>query len=249
MLLSTRTLKGAVLFAVLFPLVCSGQPWLSDEERLLRGNVIITFREVPSTFIHEVEGRILLEAPVGLVWDTLRDYDSWAKIFPDLEQVKVIEKSGNTVRLEIRINNIWPVSDFEYAIAVSEKLPEHSLSWAMEEGNLKTLYGSCGLRIFKNDPEKTMVSCTMARDPGWFVPFFSSDLANRSVVIERMVGLRKEVRSRKRYMEQKSGEDNNIRPKWKKALFWWEKDKEAAGGGEENKKTKEDNAPPGNEPQ
>ena len=80
----------------------------------------------------------------------------------------------------------------------------------------------------------------MARDPGWFVPNFSAALENRSVVIERLLALRKEIRARKRALEGEP-EDQNLKPKWRKALFWWEKDEEGKPGPEDQDQPRQEN--------
>lgn len=210
-------------FFILLPESPRAQPWLSEEERLSRGDVIISLKEAPESRVLEVQGEILYNAPLELVWSVFTDYSSYARIFPDMEVSQVLERRGNVVRVKIRINNLWPNPDFEYIIKITENRPAKSISWIMEEGNLKTLYGSCALQILVLDKEqKTKVIYTMDRDSGWFVPSLNAALANRSVVIERLLAQRKEIRIKKRFMEG-INEDPNIKPKWRKALFWWEK--------------------------
>ncbi len=201
-----------------------GQLWPSEDQRLSRGEVILSYKEAPDSSVHAVEGRILLDAPPDLVWSVITDYSSFPSIYPDISNAELLSRDGNIVRVKIKIKNIFLFPNLDYAMLVSEDPEDRSLKWDMQEGNLELLYGACSIQPFQDDHSRTKLVYTMARDPGWFLtPSFSTDLSNRSVVIQRLLGLRKEVRERKRELEE-NGEDSGIKAKWRKALFWWEKE-------------------------
>jgi carbon monoxide dehydrogenase subunit G len=227
-------LPGFALF-ILVPAMVQAQAWLSEDDRLARGEVIISFKEAPGTSLHDVEGVILIDAPPELIWEALTDYASYHRIFPSISGSEVLEHKEDTSRVRIRINNLWPYPDFEYVLVIKEDKSAWSVSWNMEEGNLKTTYGSCSFQLFPPDAEKTKVVYVLSRDTGeWFVPGFSKDLDNRNILIERLLALRKEIREKKKALEEKKN-DSEIKPKWRKALFWWEKDEQ----GQDREKPKE----------
>jgi carbon monoxide dehydrogenase subunit G len=217
---------GAFLvIGAISPVRLGAEPWISDESRLQRGDVLISFREAPQTAVHEVQGEILIDAPPQMIWAVLTDYADYQKIFPSIAGSELLGRHQNTARVKIRINNLWPYPDFVYTLKAAENKSAWTISFTMEEGNLKTEYESIALQPFAADPGQTRVTWLMARDPGWFVPKFSSDLDNRSIVIERLVALRKEVRTRKKQLEP-GNDGTDIKPQWRKALFWWEKDED-----------------------
>jgi len=222
-----KLIAAPLLFAFLCVLPGSGssQPWLNDADRLLRGDVIISFTESPEQSVDEVQGEILYDADLALVWEVITDYEQWASIFPDLATSEVIKIDGDLVKVAFTINNLWPSPDFNYKVVFTEEKTKALLSYKMEEGNLKTLFGSIQLKAFEDDPNKTRVIYKMTRDTGWFIPFYSPDLANRSIVIERLLSIRREIRERKE-KDQDEENDTEIKPKWRKALFWWEKDED-----------------------
>lgn len=229
-----------LVIGVLCPAAAGAEPLNSDEGRLLRGDVLISFKEAPDTSVHEVKGEVLIDAPWEMVWPVLTDYASYYKIFPSIAASEVLERKNGAARLKIRINNLWPYSDFVYTLKVKEDKNARTISLVMEEGNLKTEYESFAIQPFAPDPAKSKVVYVLARDPGWFVPRFSADLDNRAIVIERLLAVRKEVRNRKKSLEPAT-ENPEIKPQWRKALFWWEKNEDSGSG--------QDNSSPQNAPQ
>ncbi len=196
----------------------------SDEDRLNRGEVIISFKEAPDTRVHEVKGEILFDAPAEMVWEVMTDYKEYARIFPDIHAVEVLPSKDETKRLHVTVKNIWPSPDYNYILAFAEDKPAWTITWKMEEGNLKSLYGSFSIEFFPKDPKKVKAIYVMARNQGWIVPTLNADLANRAIVIDRLLAVRKELRERKKALDEDKPSD--IKPQWRKAIFWWEKDQE-----------------------
>ncbi|HUT53833.1 MAG TPA: SRPBCC family protein [bacterium] len=223
------------------------EPLSADEGRLLRGDVLISFREAPETSVHEVQGEILTDAPPELIWSALTDYAAYQKIFPSIAGSELLDRKQNIVHVKIRINNLWPYPDFVYTLKAAENKKAWTISFTMEEGNLKTEYESIALHPFAPDHQKTRVVYVLARDPGWFVPKFSSDLDNRSIVIERLLAIRKEVRTRKKKLEP-GANGTDIKPQWRKALFWWEKGDDAPADNKQPPAKEEKPAPSTNNP-
>ncbi len=222
--------KKTVLFAALFVLLLlsslntHSQVWKSDEERLLDGDVLITFKEVPDTLVNEVQAKIYFDAPPQMVWEALTDYDKYSDLFNDINTCNIISQNNDQAKLKITINNLWPYPDFKYKLDVVEDDKNYKMSWKMDEGNLRMLSGSATLEKFPEDKETTCLTYSMVRDPGWIMPLFiNPTLSNRAVIIDRLLALRREIREKKAELE---GNEKEIKPKWEKALFWWQKDKD-----------------------
>lgn len=220
-LLSVLLLISAILLPGLLVAAETPKMPLPDQEKLLRGEVLVTYKMVDDSKINLVQGQIMYEAAPEQVWAVLVDYPSYPKMFPDMNSITVMDGNGNSVRLRVETINYWPYPDLKYILRMQPSMASLSMNWKMEEGNLKTLYGACKLFPFPGQKGKTLAVYSLVQDPGWLVPKFSSEMGNRSLVIERLLGLRQEIRNRK-----KATTAPEIRPQWRKALFWWERQPE-----------------------
>ncbi len=241
-------LISVLLLVVLFSAGSYSQVWKSDEERLLEGEILISFKKVPDTLVNEVQARIHFDAPPEMVWEVLTDYQHYEGLFDDITTCKVINEQGDIARLEVMINNLWPYPNFNYTVEVTEDEPGRRISWKMDEGNLRMLYGSASLAKFPEGEDTTRLTYSMVRDPGWLLPFVSPTLNNRSAVVERLMSLRRKIREKKAELE---GNKQDIKPKWEKALFWWQKDEdkgkkkdkqENKGSGDNEKRSEDKNS-------
>ncbi|MFO8058537.1 MAG: SRPBCC family protein [bacterium] len=232
-------LRVSSLLLIAFVFVClsvgtHAQVWKSDKERLLEGDVLISFKEVPETFVNEVQAKIYFDAPFDMVWEVLADYEDYSKLFDDITSSELVKTQEGRFLVKVGINNLWPYPDFNYTMEVEEDKKNGKISWKMKEGNLKMLHGSAVLERFPEDKKTVCLTYSMVRDPGWFSPFFSSTLNNRNIVVKRLLALRQKIREKKSELE---GNEKEIKPKWEKALFWWQKDDKNE---EEKKKDQEE---------
>ena len=192
----------------------------ADQERLMRGEVLVNFKAVEDSNISLVQGQILYDAQPGLVWSLLIDYPAYPRFFPDMNAIQVVDGNGPSALIKVVTRNYWPYPDLHYTLRMLSNVASWTITWKMEEGNLKTLYGTCKLFQLPSLPGKTVAVYSLVQDPGWLAPKFSSEMGNRSLVIERLMGLRQEIRNRSQTTPAE------IRPQWRKALFWWEKQPE-----------------------
>lgn len=192
----------------------------NDQERLLKGEVLVNYKAVNDSTINLVQGQILYEAPAAVVWSALVDYPAYPRFFPDMNSITVVDNTAQAARIKVVTRNYWPYPDLRYTLRMTPNASSWTIAWKMEEGNLKTLYGTCKLFTMAGQPGKTVAVYSLVQDPGWMVPRFTSEMGNRSVVVERLLGLRQEVRSR----SKQAGPE--MKPQWRKALFWWEKQPE-----------------------
>ena len=216
-------LRWAVLSTALLILSSPARPETlkllpSDQDRLLRGDVLVNFKPAGDSNISLVQGQIMYDAPPAVVWSALIDYPAYPRFFTDMNTIKVVDSNEQSARIKVETENYWPYPDLHYTLRMAPSIATWTLSWKMEEGNLKTLYGTCKLFQLPGQVDKTVAVYSLVQDPGWLVPDITSEMGNRSLVIERLLGLRQEVRNRR-----KQPASAEIRPQWHKVLFWWEK--------------------------
>lgn len=91
----------------------------------------------------EVVCRATLDAPLGVVWATLTDYDRLAEFIPGMHSSRVVERRGAVVVVaqsgEARF--LFIAQPIEVTL-VSTEHPPHALAVSMLKGNLKRLDGA-----------------------------------------------------------------------------------------------------------
>jgi carbon monoxide dehydrogenase subunit G len=91
----------------------------------------------------EVVCRVMLDAPLDLVWRTLTDYDRLAQFIPGMRRSRVLERRGAVVVVE-QLGDagfLFLTFPIEVTLASTER-PPHSLEVSMLTGNLKRLDGA-----------------------------------------------------------------------------------------------------------
>ena len=91
----------------------------------------------------EVVCRATLDAPLGVVWATLTDYDRLAEFIPGMHISRVIERRGAVVVVEQsgEARFLFIAHPIEVTL-VSTESPPHALAVSMLKGNLKRLDGA-----------------------------------------------------------------------------------------------------------
>ena len=91
----------------------------------------------------EVVCRATLDAPLGVVWATLTDYDRLAEFIPGMHSSRVIERRGAVVVVEQsgEARFLFFAHPIEVTLASTES-PPHALAVSMLKGNLKRLDGA-----------------------------------------------------------------------------------------------------------
>jgi len=91
----------------------------------------------------EVICRVMLDAPLDLVWQTLTDYDRLAQFIPGMRRSRVLERRGALVVVE-QLGDagfLFFTFPIEVTLASTER-PPHTLEVSMLTGNLKRLDGA-----------------------------------------------------------------------------------------------------------
>ena len=90
----------------------------------------------------EIACRAELEAPVGLVWDTLTDYEHLAEFIPGMRRSRVLERRGPVAVVEQsgEARFLFFSIPIEVTLATLEQ-PPRSIEASMLKGSLKRLQG------------------------------------------------------------------------------------------------------------
>jgi len=219
--------RGAAIFSCL--LLAGMGVWLwpkrvlgqeNEDDKLKRGDILISFRPSPFSDLSEVTGVILFNAPLAIVWKVLTNYDDYARFLPDISQSKVERKEGAVVWQRVEVHNLWPLPDFHYLLKITNRPEAGEIGWQMLEGNLKNLYGRWKLEPFAANPNQTKAMYTLLQDPGGFFGDLTQNFSTRSLVLERLDAFHAEIQLEK--TRQDGQPERVIRPNWRKAIFWWE---------------------------
>ena len=91
----------------------------------------------------EVVCRVMLDAPLDLVWQTLTDYDRLAQFIPGMRRSRVLERRGAVAVVEQlgEAGFLFFTFPIEVTLASTER-PPHVLEVSMLKGNLKRLDGA-----------------------------------------------------------------------------------------------------------
>lgn len=91
----------------------------------------------------EVVCRATLDAPLGVVWATLTDYDRLAEFIPGMLSSRVVERRGAVALVEQsgEARFLFFVHPIEVTLVSTERLP-YALEVRMLKGNLKRLDGA-----------------------------------------------------------------------------------------------------------
>lgn len=192
----------------------------SEDDKLKRGDILISFRPSPFSDLSEVTGVILFNAPLALVWKVLTNYDDYARFLPDISQSKLERKEGDVAWQRVEVHNLWLLPDFHYLLKITHRPEAGEIEWQMVEGSLKSLYGRWKLESFAGNPNQTKATYTLLQDPGGFLLDLTQNFATRSLVLERLDAFHAEIQFEK--TRQEGQPDRVIRPNWRKAIFWWE---------------------------
>lgn len=192
----------------------------SEDDKLKRGDILISFRPSPSSNLSEVTGVILFKAPLELVWKVVTDYNNYDRFLPDIRSSRVERKEGEVVWQRVEVRSLWPFSDDGYLLQITHRPTAGEIEWRMVEGSLQNLYGRWKLEPFVQNANLTKASYTLLQDSGGWLSDLTQNFFTRSLVLERLDAFNAEIRLEK--ARQEGRPEQVIRPNWRKAIFWWE---------------------------
>lgn len=114
--------------------------WFAGEARAA-GDISVEARRRDDAL--EVVCRVMLDAPLELVWQTLTDYDRLAQFIPSMRSSRVLERRGAVAVVEQSGEAGFLFFSFPIEVTLSStERPPHVLEVSMLKGNLKRLDGA-----------------------------------------------------------------------------------------------------------
>jgi hypothetical protein len=223
----SRPGAGAVLkmgrrcLAVLLCLAAGVAAAATDNERLARGEILVTSLPAAHKGIVGGQSRGVIPAPVDRVWAVLNRSGEFSDYMPNTPVSWLIDPSaraavgarpkwqrpgleaalagyrradwpGDTVLLYSVLDVPFPVSDRWYLLEMTRDTVAHSIRWKQVTGNVESNDGLWQLTPWP-DAGHTLVSYTTSVEPGIAVPGFILDIGIRQSLPGIINSLRKRV--------------------------------------------------------
>lgn len=142
----------------------------------------------------EVVCRATLDAPLGVVWATLTDYDRLAEFIPGMLSSRVVERRGAVALVEQsgEARFLFFVHPIEVTLVSTERLP-YALEVRMLKGNLKRLDGA--YRI-EPQPDGRIVLTWTGVVEALSMPPLLGELVMRANIADQFRGMVREIERR-----------------------------------------------------
>ena len=213
--------RACGLAAVACLLVAGGAVAATVEERLARGEIVVT--RLPATHRGVLGGRSqgVIAAPLDRVWSVLNRSGEFADYMPNylvswlidraalaavggradwqrvelegaLGRYRVADWPGDTVLFYNVLDMPFPVSDRWYLLEMTRDTVRHSICWDQLIGNLDANEGSWRIESWP-DPGHTLATYTTISEPGIALPGFILESGLKSILPGVIAGLRNRV--------------------------------------------------------
>ncbi len=108
---------------------------------------------------------LVVNVPRTDFYEVIRDYESYPAFLPDMEEVRVLVRDGDTVDVHFTLNLIKRI---RYVLRLVERPAEFGLDWTLVEGMFKRNEGGWTLEELPGG--KTRASYTIEVSVGVFLP-------------------------------------------------------------------------------
>ena len=139
-----------------------------------------------------VQQSIVIDAPPRAVYDTVVDYESYPKFFPEFSKVVIEDRDGTAQVVEFTCDYGKVVS---YTLRIDHDEKNLKTSWTYVGGDLKDSTGSW---TFVAEGNGTRVQYSVNAVVGFFVPKFISDRLVANNVPKMLEQLKGEVMKRQK---------------------------------------------------
>ena len=141
-------------------------PDVAEWPALMRGEALIRDVTNPSN-VPGVLVFFVVSASRDAVWRTLVDYRNFTKVFPDIDQIKVLSEDQQGARVRAWMSVLW--MKFDYTLDRIYERPGYRLSWQRSGGSFKHISGSWEILDIE-DPERLLVIYESYVEIGFVVP-------------------------------------------------------------------------------
>jgi hypothetical protein len=107
---------------------------------LLSQGVVVIEDVRDATGLLGIRATFAVDASREQIWTVLTNYDSYAKIFPRVQRLRVLQKDERGATLEYWGDAV--VSDLHYILRRTYVRPLHAITWRRTAGDLKRIEGS-----------------------------------------------------------------------------------------------------------
>jgi len=157
---------AAIVFAVVsVSVLADGQVQENEWAALLDGEVIIESVE-NSEGIPGVRALFVVTAPRQKIWQTLRDYNNFSRIFDGLDKLQVLEENQSGAYVEFWIDAV--LKNLHYVLYRKYSVEGVRLDWNRVSGDLKTIQGSWQIKETA-EPKKHLIIYESYVDIGYSV--------------------------------------------------------------------------------
>jgi ribosome-associated toxin RatA of RatAB toxin-antitoxin module len=154
----------------------------SEKAKLKAGETVVKF--LPSSGkkgFFGGSGYAIVDAPVEKVWNLIRDWDKYPKMFPRTKYCKVVSKKGNKTLLKIKIGH--PVVSIRYHAQITEDAAKKSLRFDLltkYPHDIEMLKGYW--RLFPQSGGRTLVAYVVSvKAPMGIVAIAGKELAHDAI--------------------------------------------------------------------
>ena len=139
-----------------------------DAQRASLANGDVVIEDVTNAEgISGLRAAFLLKARPEAIWNLLVDYKDFREIFPNVEELWVLEQNEKGARVRYRIRAAWMT--FLYTLQRDYEEPGRRLTWRRVDGDFKHITGQWSIRKWSDD-EHQLVIYESFLDVGYQIP-------------------------------------------------------------------------------
>jgi ribosome-associated toxin RatA of RatAB toxin-antitoxin module len=143
----------------------------------------------------QVTAHAVVRAPIGLIWQTLTDYDHLAQFVPGIDSSRVVSRQGAQLIVEQKGGIHWWFFSYPIRVTVaSTERPYERIDVRLLQGNLRRLDG--GYRIDARPDGTTELTWQGLVEPDTPLPEFIRTALLRRSISEQFTGMVQEIERR-----------------------------------------------------
>lgn len=162
-------------------------------EKLEKGDVVITQRDIKGSDLPESTMKGLVNAPPAAVWAFLSECNKYKRYMPRTKSAKQLSKKGNVVVCKVVVDMPWPMDDlWSETKAIHTVKPKlFRRAWTLIRGTYTKNSGSWTIVPYGDDGKRSLVTYKMHAEPTTAVPKWMQRKAAKSTLPDLMHAVRK----------------------------------------------------------
>ena len=167
----------------------------AEVDAALRGQVPVRIEPVAGGKAGLGIGAIVVERPVGEVWNTISRFEDKVEYMPRLKSLSILEQSPEQVRVVMTVDA--SVTKIHYTMLFRRDSPAYTLSWKLDytapDNGIADSEGE--YRLYAVDPARTLVTYKSFVNTGRSVPRFIQDYMAKRSIPDLLHAIKKRVES------------------------------------------------------